>query len=54
MFTRMIWAALIGLLLFAEFPDIWTWIGAAVIVAGNTYMARREAARRRHTVEPLP
>ena len=44
-FTRMIWAALIGLVLFSEFPDLWTWIGGAVIVVGTTYIARREAVR---------
>lgn len=44
-FTRMIWAALIGFVLFSEFPDLWTWIGGAVIVVGTTYVARREAAR---------
>lgn len=44
-FTRMIWAALIGLVLFSEFPDLWTWVGGAVIVVGTTYIARREAVR---------
>jgi drug/metabolite transporter (DMT)-like permease len=44
-FTRMIWAALIGLVLFSEFPDLWTWIGGGVIVIGTTYIARREAVR---------
>lgn len=44
-FTRMIWAALIGFLLFSEFPDLWTWIGGAVVVVGTTYIARREAVR---------
>jgi len=44
-FTRMIWAALISLVLFSEFPDKWTWIGGAVIVVGTTYIARREAIR---------
>lgn len=43
MFTRMVWAALIGFILFAEFPEFWTWIGAAVIVVGTTLLARREA-----------
>jgi len=45
LFTRMIWAALIGFVLFSEFPDLWTWIGGAVIVVGTTYIARREAVR---------
>lgn len=45
LYTRMVWAALIGLLLFDEFPDVWTWVGGAVIVVGTTYIARREAVR---------
>jgi drug/metabolite transporter (DMT)-like permease len=39
-FTRLLWAAGIGLLWFGEFPDLWTWAGGAMIVAGITLMAR--------------
>jgi drug/metabolite transporter (DMT)-like permease len=53
MFTRMVWAALIGWLLFAEFPDGWTWVGAAVVVIGTTYLARREPPLRQHTGDAL-
>jgi hypothetical protein len=28
---------------FAEVPDVWTWAGAAVIVAATVYIARHEA-----------
>ena len=54
MFMRVVWAALIGLLVFAEFPDIWTWIGAAIVVSGTTYIARKEPVRSEHTGESLP
>lgn len=54
MFMRMVWAALIGWVLFAEFPDAWTWVGAAVIVVGTTYIARREPVPREHTGDALP
>ena len=37
----LLWAALIGWLVFAEFPDIWTWLGGAVIFAASLYLARR-------------
>ncbi len=46
-FTRLIWAALIGYLAFAEFPDLWVWIGGGMIVAATSYIAQREAAARR-------
>ncbi len=42
MFTRLVWAALFGYLAFAEIPDYWTWIGAAMIVGATTYIAHRE------------
>lgn len=41
-FLRLIGAAIIGYLIFAEIPDIWTIIGATVIVSSTLYMAHRE------------
>ncbi len=41
-FIRLIWASLIGYLWFAEIPVIWTWVGAAVIVASATLLVRGE------------
>ncbi len=52
MFTRMVWAALISLVLFAEFPTPWTWAGAGVIVVGTTLLARKEAARTPRQADP--
>ena len=42
-YMRLLWAALIGYLVFSEFPGMWTWIGAAVIVGATTYIVRRES-----------
>lgn len=42
-YTRLVYAALIGFFVFSEVPDVWTWVGAAVIVASTVYVARREA-----------
>lgn len=41
-FFKLIWAALIGYLLFAEVPDLWTWVGGAMIFGSAVYIARRE------------
>ena len=41
-FSRMIFATAIGYLMFAELPDIWTWIGSAVIFAASYYVVLRE------------
>ena len=41
-FVRLIWAALFGFLLFGEVPDMFVWIGGAMIFAGTSYIAWRE------------
>jgi drug/metabolite transporter (DMT)-like permease len=41
-FTKIVWGALIGLLVFGEVVDIWTWTGTAVIFSGVTYITYRE------------
>ncbi len=43
-FTRLVWAALLGFLIFAEFPGYWTWIGGIMIVAATSYISHREAS----------
>jgi len=45
-FTRMIFAAAIGYWMFFELPDIWTWVGAAVIFGASYYIVIREAKKR--------
>jgi drug/metabolite transporter (DMT)-like permease len=42
-FTRLPFAAVIGYLAFRELPDIWAWIGGAVIFGASLYMVQREA-----------
>ena len=42
-YTRLILATLIGIAFFSEVPDIWTLVGAAIIVGSTLYIARREA-----------
>lgn len=54
-YIQLLWSALIGFALFSEVPEIWTWVGAAIIVAAALFIARREAIARdrgRQTVEP--
>lgn len=41
-FTRLIWAAVIGYVLFLEVPDWGTWLGGTVIFASATYITWRE------------
>jgi drug/metabolite transporter (DMT)-like permease len=41
-FLQLVWAAILGLLVFGEQPELWTIVGGAVIVASATYIAHRE------------
>lgn len=45
-FLRLLWATIIGYSLFAEQPDVFTWIGGAVIFASATFVALAEARRK--------
>ena len=42
-FSRLLFAAVFGFLLFGEEPDTWTWIGAVIIFSATLYTAHREA-----------
>ena len=42
-YARLPFVAVIAFFLFGEVPDLWTWLGAAVIAASAIYIAHREA-----------
>jgi drug/metabolite transporter (DMT)-like permease len=44
-YMMMVWAALLGFLVFGAFPDAWTILGALVIVASGLYAFARERRR---------
>jgi drug/metabolite transporter (DMT)-like permease len=46
-FLQLVWATIIGLMLFGEEPEVWTWVGGGMIVASATFIAHREGIRRR-------
>ncbi len=46
-FTKLIWSAAIGYLAFGEVPEIWTWIGGAMICTSAVYIAHRERLAQR-------
>jgi drug/metabolite transporter (DMT)-like permease len=46
-FIRLPTAALAGFVFFAEVPEIWVWIGGAVIFASSILLAQRENALER-------
>jgi drug/metabolite transporter (DMT)-like permease len=42
-FLAIVWAALMDVAVWGKTADIWTFVGAAIIVAATTYIAHREA-----------
>jgi drug/metabolite transporter (DMT)-like permease len=51
-FGRLVFASLIGFLMFGEVPDVWTWVGASIIITATVYIAEREA--RAYGCSPSP
>ena len=41
-FTKLVWASIIGYLVFSEVPDVWAWAGGIVIFAAVIYVSQRE------------
>lgn len=52
-YSQLLWAAIFGFFFFAEFPDFWTWIGAAVIIASGLYIVLRESLRSSTSKTPV-
>ena len=56
-FSRLIFTAILSFVLFAEQPDVWTWVGAGLIFAATLHSLRREAlaaVRKRRNAGPDP
>lgn len=41
-YTMLVWGTMYGYLLFNQLPDLWTWIGALIIVGTGMYTFNRE------------
>ncbi len=53
-YTELFWAVLFGFLVFGDLPDLWTWVGGAIIVASGLYVWHRERVRRVETRLSVP
>lgn len=42
-YTSLLVAIALGLVVFGEWPDLWTWAGSALVIAAGTYTIWREA-----------
>ncbi len=46
-YSAILWVAILGYILFGDFPDLWTMIGTAIVIASGIYVFYREAYLRR-------
>ncbi|MBB4287535.1 DMT family transporter [Roseospira goensis] len=51
-YTQLLWAAAIGYVVFGEFPDAATWLGAGMILGAALYTLHRERRRGRPITAP--
>jgi drug/metabolite transporter (DMT)-like permease len=52
-YSSMMWAVGYGILLFADFPDAFTWMGAAIVVAAGLLMVWRDRQLDRASLQPV-
>jgi drug/metabolite transporter (DMT)-like permease len=45
-YMQLAWVTVLGFLVFGNWPDEWTLVGAAIIVGSGIYTAHRERVRR--------
>jgi drug/metabolite transporter (DMT)-like permease len=52
-YLRLPFAVFVGWLIWGEMPVVWTYVGAAIVIASALYIASREhqLARERHRAE---
>lgn len=41
-YTSLVWAVLLGVVVWGDLPGAWTWIGSALVVGSGLYIWRRE------------
>ena len=46
-FSRLIWASALGYVAFGEVPEVWTYLGGALIFGSSVYIAYRESQAER-------
>ncbi|MCR9070128.1 MAG: DMT family transporter [Alphaproteobacteria bacterium] len=46
-YTSLLWAIVLGLLVWGDVPGLWTWVGAALVIASGLYIWHRETMVRR-------
>ena len=52
-FLQLLWATLLGWLVFGEGVDVWVVVGGGIILASVSFITWREAQLKRRAVTPL-
>lgn len=53
-FLKLVWISIMGFILFAEVPDIFIWLGGAIVFSSTSYLAYRESRLRGDDRKPPP
>ena len=53
-FLKLVWISILGFILFAEVPDIFIWLGGAIVFSSTCYLAYRESRLRKADEKPTP
>lgn len=46
-FLKLLWISVLGFVFFSEVPDLFIWLGGAIVFASTTYLAYRESQLRK-------
>ena len=46
-YSLLIWGTIYGYLIFGQLPDLWTWVGAAILIVTGAYTLNRERVANR-------
>lgn len=52
-YVRLLWATLLGYLVFGDFPGVPTWIGASIVISAAIFVIYRETRRGRKQVDVI-
>jgi drug/metabolite transporter (DMT)-like permease len=52
-YTSLVWAVMLGLLVWGDLPDAWTWVGSVLVVGSGVYIWHRELALARSAKRAL-
>ncbi len=50
-YSEIVMATVVGYVAFGDFPDAWTWLGVAIVIASGVYVSLRERRGARSTVD---